>query len=307
MRQQILNLGVTPSPGMQLRVFHACVPPVASYACELWSTIELPRAATTAKRQVETAYVTALRRILALSPSVSTPIVLEESSSRPLHHIWLQRTAKFYNNVLAMPEHSLCRRILLLHISDASQLGARNWFQSFMSALSAVQYTYSYSPGRVPIVDEHTLRLKLSLQQQSVFSAVHACPRSCPSLGSTICTYANWFQRPAHARSVPVVDLRLSVRKLAMFLRFRCGCHQLPSNLGRRLSLARPDRICPKCAGQLCDEFHLVFESPFLALVRAQFEPLFHNRFTMKQFMWQPDMVGVANFVYCSMHALLSA
>ena len=113
LRQQILNLGVTPSPGMQLRVFHACVPPVASYACELWSTIELPRAASTAKRQVETAYVTALRRILALSPSVSTPIVLEESSSRPLHHIWLQRTAKFYNNVLAMPEHSLCRRILL--------------------------------------------------------------------------------------------------------------------------------------------------------------------------------------------------
>ena len=92
-----------------------------------------------------------------------------------------------------------------------------------------------------------------------------------------------------------------------MFLRFRCGCHQLPSNLGRRLSLARPDRVCPKCAGQFCDEFHLVFECPFLAPVRAQFEPLFHNRFTMKQFMWQPDMVGVANFVYCSMHALLSA
>ena len=305
--QQVLRLGATPHPGMQLRAFYACVPPVASYACELWSARALPRAATKAKRQMEAAYVTALRRILTLPPSVTPAIVLAESSSRPISHTWLQRTTKFYNNVLALPADSLCRRILLLQMADASQFGADNWFQSFLHTLSCVQYTYSYSSGSAPIVDEHTLRLKLSLQQQSVFQAVHVCPRSCPPQGSTVCTYANWFHRPTHARAVPVVDVQLPFRKLSLLLRFRCGCHRLPSNLGRRLSVARPDRICPKCAGSFCDEFHLVFECPFLDPIRAQFEQLFHNRCTMRQFMWQPDMVGVANFVYYSMHALLSA
>ena len=71
MSQQVLRLGATPHPGMQLRVFYACVPPVASYACELWSARALPRAATKAKRQMEAAYVTALRRILTLPPSVT--------------------------------------------------------------------------------------------------------------------------------------------------------------------------------------------------------------------------------------------
>ena len=156
----------------------------------------------------------------------------------------------------------------------------------FHACLSCIPYTYSYSPGDPPIVDEHTLRLKLSLQQQSVFQAVHVCPRSCPSQGSTICTYAHWFHRLAHAPAVPVVDLHLSFRKLSLFLRFRCGCHQLPSNLGRRLSVARPDRLCPKCAGSFCDEFHLVFQCPFLDPIRAQFEHLVHDRCTMRQFMW---------------------
>ena len=90
-----------------------------------------------------------------------------------------------------------------------------------------------------------------------------------------------------------------------MFLRFRCGCHQLPSNLGRLLSFARPDRICPQCTGPFCDEYPVVFECPFMYPIRAQFDHLFLN--TMRQFMWQQDMVGVVNFVYCSMRALLSA
>ena len=216
--QQVLRLGATPHPGMQLRVFHACVPPVASYACELWSTVALPRAATKAKRQMEAAYLTALRRILTLSPSVASPIVLQESGSRLISHTWLHRTTKFYNNVLALPADSLCRRILLLQMADASQFGACNWFQSFMHALSCIQYTYTYYPGDPPIVDEHTLRLKLSLQQQSVFQAVHVCPRSCPSQGSTICTYANWFHKPAHARAVPVVDYT------SLLGNYHCSC-----------------------------------------------------------------------------------
>ena len=146
--QQVLRLGATPHPGMQLRVFHACVPPVASYACELWSTVALPRAATKAKRQMEAAYLTALRRILTLSPSVASPIVLQESGSRPISHTWLHRTTKFYNNVLALPADSLCRRILLLQMADASQFGACNWFQSFMH-VCLVFHTHIHIPPAI--------------------------------------------------------------------------------------------------------------------------------------------------------------
>ena len=45
---------------------------------------------------------------------------------------------------------------------------------------------------------------------------------------SRLCTYKNWFARPAgrHARSL--LDLPLSLRCMQRLLRFRMGCHKLP-------------------------------------------------------------------------------
>ena len=83
-------------------------------------------------------------------------------------------------------------------------------------------------------------------------------------------------------------------------LRFRMGCHRLPRDEG---SWARPrvpglERICHLCAtGTLGDEKHLIFECPELQCFREQWPHLFEGPQTMLAFMWQDDLIGVANFV----------
>ena len=47
----------------------------------------------------------------------------------------------------------------------------------------------------------------------------------------------------------------------------------------------------------LGDEKHLVFECPELDCFREEWSHLFQGPRTMQAFMWQDDMIGVANFV----------
>ena len=51
------------------------------------------------------------------------------------------------------------------------------------------------------------------------------------------------------------------------------------------------------CAGGLRDEMHLVFECTALQDLRMSFAPLFQRATTMQQFMWQPDLMRVAQFL----------
>jgi len=55
-------------------------------------------------------------------------------------------------------------------------------------------------------------------------------------------------------------ELSASARKVTQMLRFRSGCHSLPSILGRRSNLRMPrhERMCTKCHDGFGDEKQLV-------------------------------------------------
>ena len=62
-------------------------------------------------------------------------------------------------------------------------------------------------------------------------------------------------------------------------LRFRTGCHGLPSDVGGHQAVPRHQRICPFCADGLGDEkrMHLEFECTALQDLRVSFAPLFQR------------------------------
>ena len=57
-------------------------------------------------------------------------------------------------------------------------------------------------------------------------------------------------------------------------------------------------RVCQLyTTGTLSDEKHLVFECPEVQCFREQWPLLFQGPQTMLAFMWQDDLIGVANFI----------
>ena len=201
-----------------------------------------------------------------------------------------------------MPESSLCRRILIEQYERSVQSRVGTCLLRFFGALSSVQYTFAPTSTNFPSVDIPALRILVKTSAQSSFTTAHECPRSCPSAGASLCTYARWFWRGSWepnmcSASVSVLDISLPYKKVVQFLRFRCGCHNLPNLQGRRLRLPRYLRHCPQCSSSLCDEQHMIFECPALAPLRNQFHHLFLENMTVRQFMWQRDLHGVALFV----------
>ena len=48
-----------------------------------------------------------------------------------------------------------------------------------------------------------------------------------------VCTYRRWFLREPGQGGRPFVQLPANARKITQLMRFRLGCHGLPSDVGR--------------------------------------------------------------------------
>jgi len=148
------------------------------------------------------------------------------------------------------------------------------------------------------------IRRLLSERRTSIFTPTpdNLDPRTCPSQGVIVCTFALWFQRPPWA-IVRTPPLHLpSPPIMLLFIRFRARCSSLPIDIGRRTRpypTPRAQRRCLKCtAPSVCDEYHLGFECSALAPLRVQFSSLFTPATqSMLSCMWQKDACAVALFV----------
>ena len=77
------------------------------------------------------------------------------------------------------------------------------------------------------------------------------------------------------------------------------GVHRLPKDEGSWKRTPRHERMCLLCdSGSLCDEKHRVFQCSALQGLRDEYAPLFSDMCTMKQFLWQDDLVSVAKFIH---------
>ena len=72
-------------------------------------------------------------------------------------------------------------------------------------------------------------------------------------------------------------------------------------------TVPRHERLCLLCnLGSLCDEKHVVFECSALQGLRDEYASLFSGVCTMKQFLWQDDLVSVAKFIHACLDKMFS-
>ena len=299
LRRQYGRLSCAASVGLLLRLYDVCVPPTASYGCEVWGCYTFPAASTALRASLAQQHLQTLKHILGVRSTVNTHVLWQEVPVKRLEVVWLQRTVKFYNRLAAAPSGNLYRRIAVASSRSAVSQNVRNWAWSFCRSLQAVGYTFQIRADDLDPIAECTFDIKLKAKYDAVWQDLPFSPRTCPSQGASLCTYDAWFARPSHIHPKTIFRLPLSAGCVQSLLRFRLGCHNLPWDLGRRQGVPRLHRVCTLCAGEhLGDEQHVVFECPGLQAIRDRHLGLFgEHAATMIQFMWQDDIRGVAVFI----------
>jgi len=155
----------------------------------------------------------------------------------------------------------------------------------------------------LPTADESAITAAAAsvatLEQQGVCGhAMH--PRTVPSGGVKLTTYAAWFSRPGWAQGGEFWQLELSAPQLCAVQRLRLGSHSLPVETGRFAKNDRQDRCCTFCySGAVGDKKHLLMECPAADVVRQRFACLAEMAVPpcMHQLVWGGDRMMVAEFM----------
>jgi hypothetical protein len=181
LRRQFAGLGCASSVGLMLHLFQACVPPVASYACEVWGHCRLPPALKADRTRLVQSYHQILRQILGLRRTTPAAILHAEAGLGPLEHMWWVRRVRFWNALVSLPAGSLHRAVLLDSCRDAVVRNVRNWAHGFMVGLRELGYAFTIRCDALEIVDLPRVRQLLAQPTERVWQELHVCPRTCPS------------------------------------------------------------------------------------------------------------------------------
>ena len=142
LNRQYANQCCAMSCSLLLRAYHACVPPVATYACELWGVRNLPTPLRKQRSQLERSHVQILRRIACVRATVPAPNILTRTGSQPLLHTWWLRTVHFWKALAEMPTSSLFAQVALSNCREAVVHNVHNWAFSFMKGLQNLVYSF---------------------------------------------------------------------------------------------------------------------------------------------------------------------
>ena len=197
---------------------------------------------------------------------------------------WLASSPGFHKQV------ALDAGFLALH------RGASNWVSGLCHALSLVGYNLQLNTADMQDIDIRDLRGCLPAQLAHAWESVALNPRSCPSEGARLCTYLRWFACPTH-NQIELLRLPLPYKTMVKFLRFRTGCHALPNVTRGWEGVPRSQRLCPLCQSQYCDERHALLECPALVSLREKYHQLFCVHNSMRQFLWQNNMILLVRYV----------
>ena len=292
--KQYGSLQIESGVWLTLQLYSACVVPAGSFACEVWGVWPLAGRHRQLREKLTKVHLQQLRQLAGIRKTVATDILLEELQQQPLRHVWLLHAAGFWNSLVG--GSGFYRALLQDAVQLARRDGVRNWVKGLLDALEHAGYHPQLVNEELQVIDVAQLAMALGRQRQAIWDAVDICPRATRSEGARLCTYARWFRRPAW-RASSVLQLPLTQGSMQRLLRFQTGCHGLPRDVGGHRGVPRHQRICPLCAGGLGDEMHLVFECAALQDLRVSFAALFQRATTTKQFMWQPDLMRVAQFI----------
>ena len=142
-----LQAGV--SIGLLLRLLSTCVTPAGSYACEAWAFRSFGSTLPLGASALRVAYLSMLRHIAGVRPSVSTHVLLHELAMPPIEDTWLIRVVRFWNSLASLPQGHLFARVARGDCSIGVTTRSPTWAGTVMKEVLAVGYPYP--------VDAHSL------------------------------------------------------------------------------------------------------------------------------------------------------
>ena len=148
--------------------------------------------------------------------------------------------------------------------------------------------------GVMPVIDVGELRGCIMVHMAQPWQGLADNPRLSPTQGVRLCTHLRWFARPAGC-TADLLRVPVPYRALVRFLRLRAGIHALPNVAAGWGGVPRSQS--PLCGGEYCDERHALLECPHLAALRAAYGRLFAAHMSMREFVWQADLVRVVQYV----------
>ena len=127
--------------GPAVRVYMVCVPPTASYGCEVWGHYKLTAATAASREALAKSHLHILRQISGVRSKTAVSILLAEFGLMCLPDQWLLREATFWNALAPCHLHPYTKRWLWipppgprvcptqLHVQGITFLPARaTWF-----------------------------------------------------------------------------------------------------------------------------------------------------------------------------------
>jgi hypothetical protein len=143
LKQQYGKLQCSMSVGLLLRLYDACVPPAASYACEVWGLRGLRTGASRRGRAaLLSSHLKILKELAGVPNSAHAAILLKELGQQSFNRAWWRRIIKFWNNLAALPADHFRRQVALDDCWDAVPCNVKNWAWAFMRGLRALGFEF---------------------------------------------------------------------------------------------------------------------------------------------------------------------
>ena len=145
----------------------------------------------------------------------------------------------------------------------------------------------------MPVIDIGELRGCIMVYMAQPWQGLADNPRLSPTQGMRLCTHLRWFARPAGC-TADLLCVQVPYRALVRFLRLRAGCHALP-NVAAGWVACPVHRGSALCAGRSIAMRGMRY--CHLAVLRAAYGRLFAAHMSMREFVWQADLVRVVQYV----------
>ena len=251
MRRRYCGLACGKNVWLQLQVFMSIVTTTTLYGGELWGVH--PR--TAAQRHITTQkYSKHLRQLLRISPSTNMAVVLVRDRCLVFTATMVAGFHQILESMLVvLPMGDLYRDLMFDSLQEAVTHGPLN--KGFVKGLTeqCAQIGFSLADlGLLPVNLKMIMNLS-QLQQRAGMDGRGHLPAHLSVSGrhGLHLTAAGFLREPGQGGR-PFFQLPANERKITQLMRFRLGCHGLPSDVGRHRtdSLPRHERLCTRLSGR---------------------------------------------------------
>ena len=268
-------------------MFEKMVLPVLLYGSEIWGYEN--------SNILEKLQLQFLKYLFHLPRNTMTDLIYGDTGFVPISILIKSRLIRFWTG-LVLPQHSnkfsskIYKLIYDLHVNCHFEFP---WLENIKNILIECGYDCVWDSQSFASRNSLCANISRALKDKFVDTWSEALHSSNKCLFYR--HYKTEFRREKYIMTLPNIHV-------INLMKFRCSCHKLPIEIGRRLGLDRQDRLCDKCDMQaMGDEYHFLIECPYFEHLRNALPRFYVNKksvFYFCQLMSKPKFqLKIAKFI----------